>query len=416
MAIYDWYKLWRGYLLVLVKGPNLARLLNLTAKEGIKIWDLNYGKDMEMVTVKIHPRDLKRLRPLLKKTGCRIKVKEKKGVPFAWRQGKRRKGLLVGMVLFCALLYFFSLHIWDIHIEGLEGHTSVSRKEIFAVLEKYGIKEGMRKKNLDLPELERILLLEIEELKWVGASIKGVYLDIQVVERLREPPKEEDLTVLVAAKDGLVINVLVLSGEALIREGDTVQKGQELITGKLEVPPEQNGEPAEGVLEVKPRGIVEALVWYESYAEAPLYEVQKRKTGNFARSFYLVIKGKEYLLWGPSASLYRNYEMEKIKHTFSWRNLRLPVELYSIYYREYEVDIQPVSPPEALKKARSQALKEVEAQLPKGAKINKRFINDFYFFELGKVGCRVMVETLEDIAVPKVFGAPEEGKRRDVFS
>lgn len=400
-------------MLISLQGPGLARLLNLTARQGIKFWDLNYSRDMAMATVKIKPRDLKRLRPLLKKTGCRVKIRHKSGMPFVWQQGRRRKGLILGMVLFCATLYFLSLHIWDINIEG---HTAVSKKEIFSVLEKHGVREGIRKKDLDLSELERMLLLEIDELKWVGASIKGVYLNIQVVERLREPPPEEDSTVLVAAKDGLVTNILVLAGEALVKAGDTVQKGQELISGKIKVPEEQNGQQVERVLEVKPRGIVEALVWYESYAEAPLYEVQKRKTGNFARSFSLVINGREYLLWGPSASIYRNYEMEKIKRTFSWRNLRLPVELYSIYYWEYEVDIHPVSPQEALQKARSQALKEADAQLPKGASINKRFINDFYFFEFGKVGCRVMVETLEDIAVPKVPGAPEEENRRDVIS
>ncbi len=407
MAILDWWVLWPGYLLISLKGPGLARLLNLTARQGIKFWDLNYRENL--VTVKIRPRDLKRLRPLLKKTGCRVKIHHKIGAPFIMLRGKRRKGLVLGIVLFCFTLYFLSLFIWNINIEG---NTGVSTEEISAVLENYGVKEGIMKKDLDLSELERKLLLEIEDLQWVGVSTKGVYLNVQVVERLREPPLDGDVTGLVAAKDGLVTDILVLAGEALVKTGDTVQKGQELISGKIKVLEDLNGEQVEKIMEVRPRGMVEALVWYESYAEAPLYLVHKRKTGNFARFFSLVIKDHEYYLWGPHTSPYRNYELEKIKRTYAWRNLRLPVELYSISYWEFEVEIGAVSPREALQKARSSALEEVDSQLPRGATIKKRFVNDFYFFELGTVGCRVMVETLEDIAVPKV---PLEAGR-DVFS
>ncbi|RJX29598.1 MAG: sporulation protein YqfD [Dethiobacter sp.] len=407
MATSNWWRLWEGYLLISLKGPGLAKFLNLTARQGINFWDLNYRENTAMVKIRV--RDLKRLRPLLRKTGCRVKIHHKRGAPFIMLRGRRRKGLVLGIVLFLVTLYFLSLFIWHINIEG---NVDVSTKEIKAALENYGVKEGILKKDLDLSELERKLLLGIDDLKWAGVSIKGVFLNIQVVERLREPPLEGAVTDLVATKDGLVKDILVLAGEALVKPGDTVQKGQPLISGKIKVTEEHGGEHVEKAVEVRPRGMVEALVWYESYAEAPLYLVHKRKTGNYSRFFSLVLKDKEYYLWGPKTSPYRNYEMEKIKRTYAWRNLRLPVELVSINYREFEVEIEPISPWEALQKARSKALEDVNAQLPGGATIRKRFVNDFYFFELGTVGCRVMVETLEDIAVPQVL--LEAG--RDLFS
>lgn len=400
MAVLERRGLWPGYLLISLQGPGIARLLNLTVKNRIYFWDLNYQANT--VTVKIRPRDFKRLRPLLKKTGCRVKILQKKGTPFILLQGWRRKGLLVGIILFCLTQYLLSQFIWQINIQGNEG---VNTGKVAAILENSGVRKGVLKSNVDLSDLERKLLLELEGLQWVGVSLDGVCLNVQVIERQGEPPPEEVVTNLIAAKDGLVVDILVLAGEAVVDIGDTVQKGQVLISGKVTIEEENeenNGEPVEKSIDVRPKGKVEALVWYESYAEAPLYRVIKRKTGVHSRSFSLRIKDREYLLWGFQNSPYRNYELEKIKRAFAWRNLCLPVELLNNNYWEFEVEIQPVSPQEALQQARSEAFKKVGAQLSRGTVIKKRMASEYYFYELGTVGCRAMFETLEDIVIPQI--------------
>jgi similar to stage IV sporulation protein len=394
--------LWPGYLLISIKGRGIARLLNLTARNHIHFWDLRHRGNI--ITVKIRPRDFKRLRPLIKKTACKVKILDKRGTPFIIINGWRRKGLVLGIVLFCFVFYFLSLFIWNVSIEG---NIDVETEEILAVLDRHEVKNGIRKNQIDLSELERTLLLEIEELKWVGASIRGVYLNIQIVERLMEPPIEES-TDLFASKDGLITEILVLAGQAVVEIGDTVQRGQLLISGKMKVPDEyaayaEDEEPEMKIIETKARGMVDALVWYESYAEVPLYHVNKRKTGNLTNSIYLIAGDKNFRVWGPESSPYRNYELEIIKRTLAWRNLRLPVELVNNNYWEYEVEIRPVSPHQALEEARNQALAKAKSQLPRGAVIKKRFVDEYYFFELGTVGCRVMIETLEDIAVSQIF-------------
>lgn len=402
--------LWPGYLVISLKGRGVARLLNLTTQNDIYFWDLRYRDDA--VTVKIKPRDFKKLRPLLRKTSCSVRILEKKGAPFVILQGWRRKGLIIGIVLFCIIIYSLSLFVWSINIDG---NKKVTSEEVAAVLEKYGVREGVLKGSLDLNEIERNLLLEIEELKWAGVSLEGAYMNIQIVERLMEPPADESMD-LFAVKDGLVTDILVLAGQAAVEPGDTVKKGDLLISGKMSLIPsgtEDAGDPegSEGdTVEVKARGMVEALVWYETYAEAPLKRVLKNKTGNISRSFSMLVGEKRYHLWGPEEPPYRNYEMEKIKRTFVWRNLRLPVELSSNVYWEYEVEVLPVSPYEALDQARDAALKEINFLLPRGAAIRKRYVDDYYFYELGKVGCRAVVETLEDIAVSQMPAG------RDLFS
>ncbi|NMB35836.1 MAG: sporulation protein YqfD [Firmicutes bacterium] len=397
MAVLEQRGLWPGYLLISLQGPGVAKLLNLTVENRIFFWDLHYKEDT--VTVKIRPRDFKRLRPLLKKTGCRVKILQKKGTLFILLQGWRRKGLLAGIILILLLPCLLSQFVWQIDIRG---NNAVETKEISNILGNSGVHKGMLKNKVDLSGLERELLLELKELQWVGISLDGVRLDIRVVERQGEPPSPAAIDSLVAAKDGLVTNILVLSGEACVDVGDTVQKGQALIAGKITHAEEYNDEIVEEEIEVQPKGKVTALVWYESYAEAPLYRVLKRKTGRCSRFYALRLKEQEFPLGGTRESPYRNYELEKIKRHFVWRNLYLPVELLNNNYWEFEVETQPISSRDALQQAKNEALQKIEALLSKEAVIKKRTAGEYYFHELGTVGCRLMIEALEDIAVPQI--------------
>lgn len=401
MFLLEKFGIWPGYLLISLEGRGLVKLLNLTSRNNIYFWDLKYKGNT--ATMKIRPRDFKKLRPLLRKTGCKVSIVQKKGTLFLVFFGKRRKGLLLGILLFCLALYSFSAVIWSINVEG---NLQVSKGEIVSVLEKYGVKRGTLKKNLDLQELERALVLELEGLSWVGINMRGVYLQIQVAERLQEPAPEAERLDLVASKDGLISDILVLAGQAEVEEGETVSKGQLLISGEIvDKIYLDDEEYEERVRPVKARGMVEAQVWYESYQYAALYLVQKIKSGKTVGSYTLNVKDREYYLWGTREAPYRNYEVGKIKHALQWRSFRLPVELISYRYKEIEVGFKSIPPLDALREARQKAIQDVDSMLPRGVTIQKRFVDDYYFPELGSVGCRVMVETLEDIAVQQV---PEE--------
>ena len=88
-------------------------------------------------------------------------------------------------------------------------------------------------------------------------------MNIQIVERLMELLADESMD-LFAAKDGLVMDILVLAGQAAVEPGIPL-KGDLLISGKMSLAPygeedAEDPEGSEGIVEVKARGMVEALV------------------------------------------------------------------------------------------------------------------------------------------------------------
>ena len=124
-------------------------------------------------------------------------------------------------------------------------------------------------------EVEGAMLRELSELAYVKIDIKGVKATVEVVEKIFPREEISGPCHIVAAKEGVVEEVLVLAGEAQVEKGKAVSKGDILISGV--VYPQKNPfmEGVEEELEEKPslvraRGRVKARVWYQGYGECRL--------------------------------------------------------------------------------------------------------------------------------------------------
>ena len=253
-----WHYL-QGYLEISVTGAEIERLLNLAVSRGLHFWDLR--RFQSKAYLKILVSDFKALRALVRISRCKVRIERKVGLPFWVAKGRRRKGLIAGALLFCLFLYFFSSFIWFIKIEGLE---QLSEEEVLALADELGVRPGVLKSSLDFRHLENQLVLKDARIAWVGFSLKGSLLQIEVVESINRAQTEESPADLIASKDGLVEEILVLNGEARVEPGEVVERGQVLIAG--EIRPKSTdyfaGEELP-VLEVRDRGTVSAMFWNE---------------------------------------------------------------------------------------------------------------------------------------------------------
>ncbi len=391
MFIIKWWRYCLGYLVISLEGRGVERFLNLAIARGIGFWDLK--KQPAGARLSINLSSFKALRPLVRQTRCRLRIVRKAGLPFwKWRL-RRRWGLVVGVIFFGAALYLATAVVWQVRVTG---EDSLDEAEVLELAEQIGIRPWVWKRNLNLQDLEEELARRHADITWVGIRLRGTLVEIEIVEHIREPEFERGPADLVAAKDGLIVRVFVVDGEAQVAPGDTVVKGDLLIRGALVIPdpalpPEQQ---PESVL-VRARGEVEARVWYEAVVSLEQIIVHKIDTGRSRKSYTLNWPDNSLRLGGAQQDPFDKSRQEIVKWRWRWRNLSLPVELVTVTYHEILLEEIEISRNEALQLARDEAMALLRRQLPEEVTVEQLYFQEFK--EQSREWVRAVAETREDI-------------------
>jgi len=402
-----------GYVVIIVTGKAPEKFVNMAASRGIYLWDISKTGDNAII-LKVQLQAVKPLRHIARRTGCRYNIKSRRGLPFSIARIRRRKALALGFIFFLGTLYFLSSFVWFIEVRGNERLTAA---DVLSAAADSGLSRGVPKWKIDTEKVKAGILERLPLVTWTGVYFNGTKVTIEVAERV--VPEEEDRrpSHIVAAKAGLIKEVLVLNGNPLIKEGDTVAPEQVLISGEipplLEDPAKQGedkkpkGEPKviRPAYYVHARGIVRARVWYEGYGEARIIETGYRLTGRFEKRVSLKYYSKEIVLLDNQDIPFEHYEVvTSIKKLPRWRNLDLPVELVTVKYLELAGYRDERSREDTRKAAEKAALENVMKQLPRDAVIKERWLEDVSAGnDENVVRIKAVLETVEDIGKDKLF-------------
>ena len=74
--------------------------------------------------------NIKRIKEIVKTTKCKVKINERKGLPFILHRYRKRKIFLIMIILVCFSIFVTSNYIWNIEIVGL---NQISSEEIIYV-------------------------------------------------------------------------------------------------------------------------------------------------------------------------------------------------------------------------------------------------------------------------------------------
>jgi len=397
---------WGGHVVIAVRGTDLTGFVNTALARGILLWNVRRQgapnpqdagwaeKEGDLLYARVAAARLGELRNVAVLTGCRFTIQERTRPLFLWRRLVRRRFLAVGLLGVLAVLYLLSGFVWSIRVSG---NRRVPATVILQAAAAGGLAWGMPRRSLDAGRVEKAIRDRVPQVAWVGVKLAGTCVCLQVVEKSLPRAVSQVPADIVAARSGLVSEVLVQKGRAVVKPGDTVRRGQVLISGVLPPPEGQKGEP--GL--VAARGLVRARVWYEGYGSARIVATGERPAGPSVSRYSINVGGREIIAVGPTRSPFPLFRTETVTKTPSlWRNIGLPVELVITRYVAYEKYREVRDPACARRLAATLAFFDLEStRFPVGTVVDRRV------FDMGVPGRdnvvreRMQVETAEDIGV-----------------
>lgn len=222
-----------GYVNFSARDGFADRFINLCTNNEIPLWNIqNVGGK---ITASTTLQGYLQIRESARKSGMRVRVSEKKGLIFFLKKHKKRIGLLIGIVICAIMLVFLSQFVWSVSVVG---NTTLDEDYILEVFEEYGIKVGAIITKEEIEIAVDKAATDIPKLSWVTVNRKGAVAVIEVREKIEAPEMYDKLTPtnLVASEDGVVLGVDILYGNAEVKIGSAVTKGDLLISGVITHP------------------------------------------------------------------------------------------------------------------------------------------------------------------------------------
>ncbi len=246
----------RGSVLLLVHGQFVERFINLCLHRGIFLWDIRKNNETD-TRLKMSVRAFKSLRPIARKTHTRVKILEKHGLPIWLAKCKRRTGFLIGILAAAIFFFVASLFVWTVEIAPTE---RTDESEIRYVLSELGVRPGALKSRIAPREIKDKALLKLDGLSWLWVDVRGVRVEVRLLEKRPAPEiLSTDACDIVAARDGIICEIIATEGQTKVQVGDTVLRKQLLISAVFTS--EREGVPARYT---HASGQVFARTWYEA--------------------------------------------------------------------------------------------------------------------------------------------------------
>lgn len=221
----------RGYVTFKIIGRFPERFINLSLKSGIGLFDVLPVNGCLTASALII--DYRSIRSVARRSGVKLKIVKRSGLPFINHRFRYRWAIAVGMIIFIIASLILQCFVWTVEINGVE---TMSVAELTLSLQKSGIYSGAFKGNLDSHKLERELLMKYEEIGWISVNVIGSRVEVEIKEKEPVPQIEysQDYHNIKAAKDGIIIACNVKRGTLQVKTGSAVSEGQVLVSGVYE--------------------------------------------------------------------------------------------------------------------------------------------------------------------------------------
>lgn len=363
----------RGSVRLEVEGAFPERFLNLCAQRGILFWNVEW-MEATRLRLTVTRRGSRQAAALGERTLCIVTPAGRKGMPYFLARFRKRYAFWVGMGLSMAAVCVLSSFVLTIEVKG---NTNVPTAQILTELRRQGLGIGTFGPGLDERTVGNKVLLQLPQLSWLSINLYGTRAEVLVREAVEAPElvDAQEYGSVVARASGIVTRVEALTGEAVVKVGDTVLEGETLISGTVHLEgPAYSDKPEIGQIQVRASGRVYARTWRTMAAQLPLEAQVKRYTGEETNLWSVTALGRRTDFFGKGGISFDRYD--KISHTWTLTlpgGEEMPLAVQRETCRAYELETLAVEPDAAEAMLKERLLEALEEAVGEGEIVSTEF-------------------------------------------
>ena len=332
-----------------VLGGFPERILNISSSKGIYIE--NVTKDENgILKFTVSKKGLKIIMENLPRDIIIEKVSSY-GIPFFVKRYKKRIALFILPLTILVSSVIYSSFIWKINIYG----ASEAQDEIKSLLKENGVYIGAKKSKIDPYKIKKAILLKSDSLSWMWVDIQGTTAKVEIRARTQKPVLEKisEPADVISTHSGVIEKMQTFCGTPLVAEGETITKGQILISGTIlteneNIPPYFH----------HASGIITARIWEEKTFDVPKTILKKTPTGR-KKNIYSVNFKKNNIKFSLNSGIsYKEY----VKITERVKLPLTPISFSRTQYREVTVEKLPNDIQKEIEKEKAVFEKELQKQ------------------------------------------------------
>ncbi len=321
----------KGYVRIRVWGLSPERFMNLCGNRDILLWDIE--KNGEVYTMCISLKAFYQLRPIARKTGTRVVILQRVGLPFFVPVIWARKVFCLGLILCLGFWIASSYFVWDIECSG---NYQITDDVLMSFLKEKNIKAGMLQGRLDIEDLEKEIRRNFQQVTWTSARLDGTKLiidikenDVPITPAVREEQGGMDL---ISQYDGTLVSMIVRNGVPKVAIGDEITAGTVLVEGKVPIYNEDTTVREYRYVASDADIVIRHCLTHTE--ELPFTYIEKEYTGRVKRGYYIRWGEKQLKFTGEQPFLINDSLIRE--QTFQlMEKLDIPLYFGQITYREY---------------------------------------------------------------------------------
>lgn len=297
----------KGYVVLEITGSGCDRFLNLCVQNDITLRKVT-NKGVKL-NIEIDIKDFKKVSKLSRKSGTKIKIIKKEGLPFFVFKHRKRKAFAIALLISFIAIKVLSFFIWSIEVNG---YHEIPKYEIVGFLNELDVKGGTYSKKVKPIYIENELLKKYPRISWVNVFVDGTTLVVDLSENReqKELVEKNVPTDIVANKSAEITSLNVISGISNKKVGDYVKEDEVIVTGLISSSEEEAEKKLRGVTA---NADIEGVVTYNYDFEVKKNTTKKVLTGKSRSEYYFIVFGKQIKLFGLSNKydLYEKSESRK---------------------------------------------------------------------------------------------------------